>query len=201
MAEELARRGDAGGVAEDRIFLDEYLIARGRLRIAQGDAEQGVADLLWCGERLKALGVAVARATGGPSPRRRSPRSARRRRPSGSPTSSWPSPGGSVRPWRSGCRSAHRALTTDGDRRLRGLEEAVAVLEAGAGRLELAHALADLGAELGRARRRREGREASRRAMELAAECGATALAERARAELQSGPGRRRGSSSRGRAR
>jgi DNA-binding NarL/FixJ family response regulator len=71
------------------------------------------------------------------------------------------------------------------------LEEAVAVLEDSAARLELAHALADLGAELTRAHRRREGRDVQRRAMQAAGECGATALAERARADLEAGPGRR----------
>ena len=190
VADELARRGDAGGVVEDRMFLDEYLIARARLRIAQGDVQQGVADLLWCGERLKALRVAWQRsnwrAVAAPALASLGENDAAERladeqlalaRRVGSPVAL-------------GVSLRARALILDGDARLRGLEEAVAVLEAGAGRLELAHALADLGAELGRARRRREGREASRRAMELAAECGATALAERARAELQSGPGR-----------
>ena len=83
---------------------------------------------------------------------------------------------GGARRRRSGCRCS---------------QEAVTVLEGSAARLELAHALADLGAELSRLRRRREGREAQRRAMQLADECGAAALAERARTELQAGPGRR----------
>ena len=39
------------------MYIAEFLIARGRLRIAQGDVEAGVADLLWCGERLEALRV------------------------------------------------------------------------------------------------------------------------------------------------
>jgi hypothetical protein len=56
-ADELARRGEALGVAEDRAYLDEYLVARGRLRIAQGQVERGVADVMWCGERLEALGL------------------------------------------------------------------------------------------------------------------------------------------------
>ena len=188
-ADELARRGDASGVVEDRIFLDEYLVARGRLRIAQGDAERGVADLLWCGERLKALGIewqAHWRAVAAPAlaalgdtdtAERLAEEQLDLARRVGSPAAL-------------GLSLRARALTFDGDRRLRGLEEAVAVLEPSAGRLELAHALADLGVELARSRRVREGREASRRAMQLAGECGATALAERARTELQSGPGR-----------
>ena len=177
------------GVVEDRIFLDEYLVARGRLRIAQGDAERGVADLLWCGERLKALGIewqthwravaapALAALGDTDTAERLAEEQLDLARRVGSPAAL-------------GLSLRARALTFDGDRRLRGLEEAVAVLEPSAGRLELAHALADLGVELARSRRVREGREASRRAMQLAGECGATALAERARTELQSGPGR-----------
>jgi DNA-binding NarL/FixJ family response regulator len=86
-------------------------------------------------------------------------------------------------------RSAGQAI--GGSEGLELLEEAVSLLERSSARLELAHALADLGAELGRSGRRREGRDAQRRAIELADECGAIALAERARAELHSGPGRR----------
>ena len=57
--------------------------------------------------------------------------------------------------------------------------------------MELAYALTDLGATLNRLGRRREGRDAERRAIELADQCGALVLAETARAELQAGPGRR----------
>ena len=42
-----------------------------------------------------------------------------------------------------------------------------------------------------RLRRRREARDAQREALQLADDCGAAALAERARTELQAGPGRR----------
>ena len=189
-ADELSRRGDALGIAEDHTFTDEFLVARGRLRIAQGELEQGVADLVWCGERLKALDLPWQghwRAFAAPAlvslgDREEAEQLADEQldlaRHAGSPRAL-------------GLSLRAAALTLDGDRRLELLQEAVAVLEPSAGRLELAHALADLGAELGRARRRREGREVSRRAMQLAEKCGATALVERARAELQAGPGRR----------
>ena len=190
-ADALRERGDALGVAEDRTFLDEYLIARARLRIAQGAAEQGVSDLLWCGERLQAQGVQWAlghwRAYAAPAlaslgETERAEQLADEQltlaRRVGSPVAL-------------GLSLRAAALATAEDRRLPLLEEAVAVLEPSAGRLELAYAFADLGVELGRTRRRREGRDASRRAMELAEECGATVLAERARTELQAGPGRR----------
>jgi len=64
------------------------------------------------------------------------------------------------------------------------LREAVDVLEPSPARLELAKALAALGAALRRARRPGDSREPLRRALELAEVCGAAGLAEWARAEL-----------------
>ena len=40
-AAELVRQGDALGIAEDRLYIAEYLTARGRLRIAEGEVEDG----------------------------------------------------------------------------------------------------------------------------------------------------------------
>jgi DNA-binding CsgD family transcriptional regulator len=183
-------RGAVFGFTEDRIFLDDYVTSRGRLRIAQGEVREGVADLLWCGERLEALGVRwpsswrafAAPALASLGEEDRAAELAQEQ----------------IELARSvGARCAlGRALRTGGlaiggEAGLRLLEEAVGVLEATPARLELAHALADLGAELGRRRRRREGREVLRLAMELAVECGAFALADRARAELAAGGGRR----------
>ena len=64
------------------------------------------------------------------------------------------------------------------------LEEAVTVLERSHARLELAKALADLGAALRRERRPSDAREPLRRALELADACGADALVEHVRSEL-----------------
>jgi DNA-binding CsgD family transcriptional regulator len=83
------------------------------------------------------------------------------------------------------------ARVTDGEESLGLLEEAISVLEPSAARLEFAYALADLGTALTRAGRRREGRDTERRAIELARECGAIALADAVRAEFEAGPGRR----------
>ena len=77
-----------------------------------------------------------------------------------------------------------------GDEGLELLEEAVSVVEPSPARLETAYALADLGAELVKRRRRREGREALRLALEIAQKCGATALAESVRGDLGAGGGR-----------
>jgi DNA-binding CsgD family transcriptional regulator len=189
-AAELARKGESLGIAEDRLYVDQYLVARGRLRIAQGDVREGVADLMWCGRRLEAYEVrwpsdwkavaAPALAALGES--HTAVRLAREHlavaRRVGAP--------GAV-----GRSLRHAAAAIGGREGLELLEEAVSILEGSSARLELAHALVDLGAELSGAGRRREGRPAQRRAIELADECGALALAERARAELHSGPGRR----------
>jgi ATP/maltotriose-dependent transcriptional regulator MalT len=64
------------------------------------------------------------------------------------------------------------------------LHEAVEVLATSPARLEHARALADLGVVLRHRRRIVEAREPLRRGLDLAIRCGATPLAERARAEL-----------------
>ena len=89
-------------------------------------------------------------------------------------------PGGSARAGRSAGPCGAAALTIADGQRLALLEEAVSVLEHSPARLELAHALADLGAELNRRNRRREGRETERTAIKLARDCGAVVLAESA---------------------
>lgn len=76
------------------------------------------------------------------------------------------------------------ALVGPADEREAALEAAVATLEGGIARLELARATCDLGAELRRRGERTAARDALRRAHTLATECGATRLANRARDEL-----------------
>jgi DNA-binding CsgD family transcriptional regulator len=63
------------------------------------------------------------------------------------------------------------------------LERSVAVLEDTSMQLELAHSLTELGGALRRAGARTTARQPLRRALDLAARCGATALAQRAREE------------------
>jgi DNA-binding CsgD family transcriptional regulator len=166
------------------------VIVRARLRIAQGDVQPGVRELLACGERLHGLGVrwpnhwqayaavAVASLGDAETAARLAHEQLELNRRVGAPGAL----GRSLR---------LAALALAEDERLELLHEAVAVLERSGARLELAYALADLGAELCRCRRRREGRDVQRRAIEVAEQCGAIVLAQRARAELQSGPGRR----------
>jgi DNA-binding CsgD family transcriptional regulator len=189
-ASELATKGDGSGVDEDRTHSAVYLVARGRLRIAQGRVEEGLADLLWCGERLEALGLNwpsdwKAFATPALASLGEQQAASKLAREQVAMARHVGVPGAL------GMSLRAAGLAIGGDERLALLQEAVSTLEHSAARLELAHALADLGAELSRSGRRREGRDAQRRAMNLAGECGALALAESARAELQAGPGRR----------
>jgi DNA-binding CsgD family transcriptional regulator len=79
---------------------------------------------------------------------------------------------------------AQALATVDVGERVSLLEEAVAALEPAIDRLELANALADLGALHARRGRMAEAREPLARAAELARACGAAPLAARAQAAL-----------------
>src|ERR671910_2265028 len=81
---------------------------------------------------------------------------------------------------------AQRAVAWAGpaDERQAGLEGAVATLENGPAKLELARVTCELGAELRRRGDRTAAREVLRRAYALASECGGTRIANRARDEL-----------------
>jgi len=77
-----------------------------------------------------------------------------------------------------------RGLLSRGEDQISLLIEAATALEGSPSRLEHARALTDLGAALRRASQRREARPVLARALDLAASCGAHALAARAREEL-----------------
>ncbi len=189
-AAELATRGDALGVAEDHTFGSDFLVARGRLKLAQGHAREGVGDLLWCGQRLEALGlpwpgdwkVFAAPALAALGEKETAGKLAHGQLEAARRVGAPGALGMSLRA---------AALVAGETTRLGLLEKAVSVLEPSRSRLELAHALAELGGELSRTGRRRKGRDIQRRAIQLADECGALELAERTRAELHAGPGRR----------
>ncbi len=189
-ADELARAGEAIGHLGDRAYGGDFLIARARLRIAQGQVREGITDLRWCGERREQLRVlwptdwaaVLAPALASIGEKQTAAKLAHEHlaiaRQVGAP--------GAL-----GMSLRAAALSSGEDERLVLLEQAVSVLERSRSRLELARTFVDLGSELSRAGRRREGRDAQRKAIELADECGAIVLAERARVELQAGPGRR----------
>jgi DNA-binding CsgD family transcriptional regulator len=181
------RHGD--DLARERALADEYLVSRGRLHLTRGDVRDGLADLLRCGQMLDSYGTVrptdwrsdAARALAALGERERAKRLAREgvavARAFGAP-----------RALSRSLRAAGRVM--GGEEGLELLEEAVAVVEPSPARLEAAYALADLGLELQERRRRREGREALRLALELAQDCDATALAERVRGDLGAGGGR-----------
>jgi DNA-binding CsgD family transcriptional regulator len=188
VAHELARRSPER-LERERLFVDRYLASRGRVRIETGDVRAGLADLLRCGELLEAYGTPdltrwrphAVDALIQLGQQRRAEELARAEIAS---ARSFGAPRALARALRAGGRAI------GGDEGLNLLEEAVAVAESSPARLEAAHALADLGGELIRRRRRREGRDALRLALELARACGAAALEERTRGELRSGGGR-----------
>jgi DNA-binding CsgD family transcriptional regulator len=76
------------------------------------------------------------------------------------------------------------ALAGPADDRQAGLEAALATLEKGTAKLELARVTCELGAEMRRRGERSAARDLLRRAYALASECGGTRLANRARDEL-----------------
>ncbi|MBS1871221.1 MAG: AAA family ATPase [Actinobacteria bacterium] len=181
----LSANGMAGPIAETQ-WLSTTLYARGRLRLAQGRAEQAAEDLIELRCRMERWGTigspmmqpgvyaAFALAALGEPERGRELAEAElvhARR--------WGAPSVIAR--------ALRALgaTTEGASGIALLEEAVAVLEGSPARLEHALALCDVGAALRRANRRADAREPLRGALELARRCGAAGLAKRAHDELQ----------------
>ena len=84
------------------------------------------------------------------------------------------------------------ALSGAAEERAAGLERAVETLRDSPARPELAKALADLGGELRRQRRRAAARERLYEALDLARRCGATALASAVREELRAAGARPR---------
>jgi DNA-binding CsgD family transcriptional regulator len=188
-ATDLAQAGEELGIV-NRAHVTSFMTARGRLRIAQGRLEEGVADLLWCGQRRAERGLGwpsdwkahAAPALAALGDTRLATRLAREQLAAARRVGVAGALGMSLRA---------AAAVAGGDEGQALLREAVSVLEHSSARLELAHVLADLAAELGRSGRRTEGRDAARRAVKLAGQCGAIALAETAMAELHAGPGRR----------
>ncbi|MHB8692488.1 MAG: helix-turn-helix transcriptional regulator [Solirubrobacteraceae bacterium] len=161
------------------------LASRGRLRLACGEAESGLQDLLETGSQSLALNI---------------------RNPAACP---WRSEA-AIAELRLGRRDqglqlveeeleiartfgapraigiAQRAagLVYGGERGIALLEASVATLEGSAARLEHARALVDLGAALRRSNRRSDARAALAQGIDLARGCGATALVERGGLEL-----------------
>jgi DNA-binding CsgD family transcriptional regulator len=171
-------------LASHSIVVVAYLMARGRLRMAQGRGEEALHDFLACGERCERLGIvdaiyqwrseaAVAHVLLGHAAEAR--RLARAEvevtRPFG-------------RPRALGVALRGQGLVEGGERGLALLGEAVAVLERSQAPVELARALTDHGAALRRAGQRTKARAQLERGLDLAHHWGARRIAGQARAEL-----------------
>ena len=173
MAEVLLERGatdEAAVLLEHAPKSDRVLLARGRLRLAQGHIGEAIEDLR---SNPALLACALLEHGETAEARRLAADELERARRFGAP------------------RALGIALCTaaraEDDLEL--LREAVAVLEGSAARLELARALVQLGVAHGR---RIDAREPLRKALDLAHRCGATALEERALSELRAAGARPR---------
>jgi DNA-binding CsgD family transcriptional regulator len=164
------------------------LETRGRLRLALGETEAAVADLLECGRRFERWGLlnpaAFAWRSGAALGLARLGSAHERERAAAladeevARARRWGSPRAL------GVALRGRGVVAGGEAELVLLAEAASALARSAARVEHARALTDLGAALRRAQRRTDARAPLREALELAHACGAVALAERARTEL-----------------
>jgi DNA-binding CsgD family transcriptional regulator len=157
----------------------------GRLRIAQLRTQEGAAHLRECGARLRAWGIenpgfvpwrshlalALATLEGREEAVQLCDQEIEAARAFGARREL-------------GMALRAKGLVVGGDDGTVLLQEAVAALETSPARLEHARALTDLGAALRRSGHRADAREPLRLGLDLASRCGATALMERAHAEL-----------------
>ena len=169
----------------DHLLLQPIRAARGRLRIAQGRAQEAVTDLLACGSWLEAWpvenpsfvawrsGAALALNLAGEYERAR--QLAAEEVALAKPLDLARAHGIALR------TLALVEKTTD---RIDLLQAAIAQLERSAARLEHARTLIDFGAALRRKGHRRDAREPLRQGLDLAHHSRAPVLAERARQEL-----------------
>lgn len=167
--------------------------SRGRLRLALGDARGALDDLLHCGHQLVQGGAvnpalmawrssaALAHLALGSSDdaRRLAEEELELARSFGAARAV-------------GIALRSLGLAVGSRTGIEFLEESVEVLGGSGARLEHARSLCDLGAALRRAGRRRDAQEPLRRALDLAVQCGADALAARAREELKAAGARPR---------
>lgn len=178
-------RSGIAGVPADAVLGHYPLYGRGRVRIARGDVRGGLDDVLTAGAREVASGhicptlvpwrrdAALAHVALGEvsEARQLADENLGLAREFGSRLALGPA------------LRLHGIL--HGKAGIAQLAEAVHVLEPSPAHLELARALADLGAAVRRSGRPRDAREPLRRALDLADRCGATVIAELARQELR----------------
>ncbi len=166
------------------VVVAAYLMARGRLRMAQGRTEEALQDFRASGKRCERLGIvdtlyewrpeagiACALLGHAAEARRLTRAAAEVTRRIGLPRAL-------------GVALRAEGLAEGGERGLGLLGEAVTVLERSQAPVELARALTDYGAALRRAGQRTKARAQLERGLDLAHYCGARRIAGQARAEL-----------------
>lgn len=161
------------------------LAQRGRVRVARGELERGVADLLDADRRMSGSGlqlsVLVDWASTAALALFQLGHAEQARELAGRELSAAVAFGA---PRRHGIALSVCGLLEDGGRGLTCLREAVRVLERSPARLEHARALANLGRVLNACGQREQAREALSRALDIAHRCGGHALAEQTRVAL-----------------
>ena len=184
-AERVLEQHEHGRHIPDDITFNDLLESRGALRLAQGRTGEALADFREYGRRERdwrasnpafsawRSRAAIAHSALGEhgEARRLVARELALARAFGAPRAI-------------GIALRAHGLLEKGEAQLALLAEAVSMLERSSARLEHARALVDLGAATRRRGRRRDAREPLRRGLELADSCGAIALVERAREEL-----------------
>jgi DNA-binding CsgD family transcriptional regulator/energy-coupling factor transporter ATP-binding protein EcfA2 len=180
----LERHASTGEIPAN--FMANFLLlSRGRLRVATGQTESGIADLRELARREEHsrarspsalpyrshLALALARLGATAEARSLAEEELRLARKCETSCAI-------------GMTLRVLGLLDGGQTGMERLRESVAVLEHSSAPLEEARALTDLGAALRRRGERTLAREPLRRALDLATRCGAWALAERARTEL-----------------
>jgi class 3 adenylate cyclase/DNA-binding CsgD family transcriptional regulator/tetratricopeptide (TPR) repeat protein len=182
-----AALGDAGAdsALEERFVNQALFRARGVLRFAQGDFRGATADALASGRIIEAVGMrnpaitpwrteaALAHISLGDTDTARQLATEELAR-----TQRW----GAQRPIGRALRVL--GIAESGEHGLEHLRQAVHTLEHSPARLEQARSLAELGAALRRLGKRTEARDRLRAGLELASQCGAEPLTQRAREEL-----------------
>ncbi|MDQ3722749.1 MAG: AAA family ATPase [Actinomycetota bacterium] len=177
----------------DSLFGRHLRHARATLRIAQGQLEEGVQELLDVGERERAIGwtgpvqfawrsqAALALETLGEHDHatRLADEELALARATGAARAI-------------GIALHATALLNDGQARRERLEEAVTVFDGSGADLEQARALVDLGTNMRQAHQPAPARQPLRMGYEIATRCGATKLRDRARSELLAAGGRPR---------
>jgi DNA-binding CsgD family transcriptional regulator len=181
----LSAVGFASGPLPTQAPLNLLLSSRGRLRLASGDIDGGLDDLLECGRRnelveLRNPVVVPWRIEAALAHRDRGEIDAAMAlaRDEYAAAEDWGTPAAI------GTAQRLMGLLSPSDHGIDLLREAVTALAESPARLEYARALVDLGAALRRANHRSDTREPLLHGLDLADRCGATVLRDRARDEL-----------------